>query len=184
MGVNDDWDTPTKREAFANAADRPNTWFVKGCQLKAAADRCDWIGGTGIGDLHWVYTMLLGMAIESLLKAAIVLHHGSQLKREPNRAVNLERSFLIHDLDALAKRIETQDFTLSKDELELLNRLTSFIEWCGRYPVPRGDNDMMAVGTSSIERGRILAFYDRLLNDLRKHKAVLNELSVKRSPAD
>jgi hypothetical protein len=126
--------------------------------------------------------MLLGMAIESLLKAAIVLFHGSQLKRASNQAVNLDRSFLTHELDTLAKRIESQDLPISEEELELLNRLTSFVEWCGRYPVPRGGDDMMAVGTSSIERGRILALYDRLHHHLRKYEPVLNELSVKPSP--
>ena len=62
--------------------------------------------------------MLAGMAIENLLKGAIVQAGGAPPKT--------------HDLVALSQ--EARRFW-NAAQLDLLTRLTTFIVWAGRYPV-------------------------------------------------
>src|SRR5262249_51301661 len=73
-----------------------------------------------------VCAMLCGLMLENLFKAVLVSRTG---------AFNTKGEFVhkTHDLVVLANLVGLK---LSEDESWLLERLTSFVEWSGRYPVP------------------------------------------------
>jgi hypothetical protein len=111
--------------------------------------------------------MLLGMSIECLLKAAIVLHRGSQVVEKKGRlTIGKLRG---HDLHNKAKDC-APDFLVTDDERKLLKRLGSFVEWCARYPVPVDAESFNPVGTSSEERKAIIAFHRRLRDHLSRRR--------------
>jgi hypothetical protein len=77
-------------------------------------------------------SFLYGLALENLFKA-IIIH-----QRKPATASDVFALFgkgsLAHNLNHHAK---TAAFARSKDELDLLNRLSAHVEWAGRYPIPK-----------------------------------------------
>lgn len=76
--------------------------------------------------------MLGGFAIENMLKAIYVSRYSAF-----DSSGNL--TIVKHDLLTLADALE---ISLTKDERMLLERLTQFITWAGRYPVPLYIDDM------------------------------------------
>ena len=76
--------------------------------------------------------MLAGLAVENLLKALIVkrMHAENRPVTEGN-VLRLERGR--HSLVALSRSAQ---ITLSSEEREVLARLSTFVQWAGRYPVP------------------------------------------------
>jgi hypothetical protein len=82
------------------------------------------------------FMFLAGLGIECLLKAIRILQF--QAAGKPVAAKNWRGSLAIakelktHDLMALARAAE---ITLTPAEVTLLERLTDFVEWAGRYPV-------------------------------------------------
>ena len=178
MKTHSGWDDAIKEAVFRNRADRPKTWFVKGCQLKQAADLCDWIveGTTGTakdGHVAYVHTMLLAMATEALLKAAFVLRKGTPLVPRKKGGLKLDDDFKTHDLRELAGMVR---FPAAATELALLDRLTLFVMWFARYPVPIESNFAQQVGVTSDERLAALAFYQRLHDSL-VSEPTLNDLA-------
>jgi hypothetical protein len=183
MKTQSGWSDATKESVFRNAADRPKTWFVKGCHLRKAADGCDWIveGTTGIAKndhVAFVHMMLLAMAIEALLKAMFVRRKGSPLEPSKNGGVKLTRDFKTHDLRKLAA---LGGLSISAAEESLLDRLALFVKWFGRYPVPIESNLAEQVGVTSDERSAALRFYDRL-HGLLEPDPMLNDLAGPRVP--
>ncbi len=83
------------------------------------------------GRLGAVELMLRGMAIECLLKA-LWLRHGNTLVKD-GRYVGVHGAG-DHDLPQLAS---ASKFAISDLETDLLRRLSHFIQYGGRYPVPR-----------------------------------------------
>ncbi|MDQ5870767.1 MAG: hypothetical protein M3547_00990 [Acidobacteriota bacterium] len=94
-------------------------------------------------DARGVYFMLVGFAVENLLKGALVFSYVptngvmyfrtySPLYGEISQG-DLPGLLKNHDLPALAQRLELE---LSPEEEDLLHRLTRATEWYGRYPVP------------------------------------------------
>jgi hypothetical protein len=69
--------------------------------------------------------MLSGLMLENLLKAVLVSRHGAF-----NRAGKFAHTG--HDLLGFANRV---DLKLSEEEAWLMERLTNFVEWAGRYPI-------------------------------------------------
>jgi hypothetical protein len=71
------------------------------------------------------YMLLSGLAFENLTKGIIV-------GRNPGVVTPEKFKLKDHNLRKLAKQVTP---TLSKNELDLLDRLTAFVEWAGRYPI-------------------------------------------------
>lgn len=75
-------------------------------------------------------SLLYGLALENMIKGIIV----------QQRAPSASEVFALfgkssgHNLGDLA---EKASFVLSKDERDLLNRLSAYVEWAGRYPVAK-----------------------------------------------
>lgn len=72
--------------------------------------------------LRGPFALLAGLAIENMLKGAVQ-------EVTPRAERQLVQG---HDLIKLAKRL---GLSLSSEESDLLERLTRFVKWAGRYPV-------------------------------------------------
>ena len=77
--------------------------------------------------------MLVGFAVENLLKARLVEAHSSEVREAFKKSLELPRCVKSHDLASMAKNI---DFSMSIGEESLMRRLSRAVRWVGRYPVP------------------------------------------------
>lgn len=80
------------------------------------------------GGLISVYYLLVGYAVENLLKGLLMIQHPEYFKPEV-KLVEIRS----HNMVALAKRC---GITVSPDEERLLVKLSEHVEWRGKYPVP------------------------------------------------
>jgi hypothetical protein len=82
----------------------------------------------GICDSQYcaVALMLVGYSLEVCLKAVTIMHDGIDVYSEA------ERKFLHHNLRDLASFIDG----LSDKDLAILDLLSHFVAWAGRYPDP------------------------------------------------
>lgn len=124
------------KEQFHHQADHPRTWELKAAELEYAAEVL-WKRQLGDFPLRLsaqgappvsigVALMLYGLAIENLAKAVTV---AADSPLDSKGRV----SFKSHKLAALVTSAKIR--VSPKDEL-FLNKLTEFVEWAGRYPVP------------------------------------------------
>ena len=109
--------------------------------------------------LRGPFFLLAGLAVENLLKAIIVkrMHAENRPVTEGN-VLRLERGR--HSLIALSRSAQ---ITLSSEEREVLARLSTFVPWAGRYPVPikKTDTTQSRI-TRSDDFARIKIFLSRL----------------------
>jgi hypothetical protein len=82
------------------------------------------------------FLLLCGLALENLLKALIVKQVFARQDGQPDpSAPTILPDYLkTHNLCELANRAA---FTPSDRERRTLIRLTHYVEWAGRYPIPR-----------------------------------------------
>jgi len=85
------------------------------------------------GQLISAYLLLIGYAIENLLKAILMIQHPEYFK--PDSKLTDIRS---HDLAGLCNRCGIA----VQDQATLLEKLTSYIEWQGKYPIPLVSDEM------------------------------------------
>jgi hypothetical protein len=89
---------------------------------------------------HWdmmlisVYFFLMGCSMENLLKGILMLRHPEYLKASGELT-----GIKSHDLVKLCGKC---NIDLSRKEKELFAKLTTYITWAGRYPVPLTAHDM------------------------------------------
>ncbi len=102
-------------EAFRNMGDGSRldelAWILRDIQLIA------------------VYLMLSGMAVESLLKGIRVGRHPEMVQVGKKVGGKLGGHNLLQQFNNL-------EIYISEDEVLLINQLTEYIMWAGRYPVP------------------------------------------------
>jgi hypothetical protein len=132
------------------AGNAPQAWRSCAGDLLAAAvvlrERRENIGPSSLPvpnawRLHPSELMLDGMAIECLLKA-LWLKHGHELARD-GRYVGIPGA-AAHDLVQLAGMLQ---LTLTEMERDVLRRLSHFIEYGGRYPVPKDAEKLRLIRT-------------------------------------
>jgi hypothetical protein len=138
------------RDWFLQDANRASAWILSARDLlehiRSTADalRAAWIEHHGNlashpaappSGQHRMYLFLSALAIENLLKAVVV----DQAKWPDSQiAQKLPEELKTHALlDLAAGRIDLAD-----DEIELLERLTQFGIWLGRYPTPTKLDDI------------------------------------------
>lgn len=136
-------------EQFTVRALTPTIWVLEARRLKLAADL---LFNTYHSDLEKLAegaspldlenlelagpaTLLYGFALENALKAIAIQQDGEaiqngRLRKWPGSG---------HDLIQIAKLSNQQ---LSEDETDILNRLSQFSIWAGRYPLPRTPDEM------------------------------------------
>ena len=108
------------------------------CRQAATSDRRH-VNQRLRGRVGKITLMLRGMAIECLLKSAWIKRGNKLVVRGQFHAPIKGRS---HHLPTLASAAK---FPLSQDETFLTERLSHFIEYGGRYPVPRTEQTLCLV---------------------------------------
>ena len=66
------WDKKQRESAFCEEANLPATWVVRSRFLKESAEKIYVVNDANSSHLVWIYYMLLGMALESLIKGHMV----------------------------------------------------------------------------------------------------------------
>jgi len=74
-----------------------------------------------------IYLMIVGFAVENYLKGIYVISFPEIINND--KLIKLNR----HDLLQLMRELK---FNVSKDEVDLIERLEEFVLWAGRYPIP------------------------------------------------
>lgn len=179
-----------KERFFAAAEESPGSWVITAMSLRAAAARLDWLTApvrddeSSIGFMH-EYRMLLGLSFENLLKGIICL-----VRLEAGQRLPLPRECFHHSLATLAARSEVGIVSLSAQEIALLDSMTPFIEWSGKYPLPKKLEGYTGSSHSNHEHDAELVLWERLAAFLADRSWVMkggpermggNKLYVKKS---
>jgi hypothetical protein len=74
------------------------------------------------------YYLLMGYAIENLLKGILMIQHPEYFKAN-SKMTDIKS----HDLSDLCKCC---DISIQQEEADLLDKLTTYVKWMGKYPIP------------------------------------------------
>jgi len=156
------WDNRTKHNTFLHEAQNYKAWLVKADSLARAADKTNWLleENTGLASTH---NMLVGMAIECLLKAALIVR-GVDVVETKSGNLYFDKDFKSHKLNQLAEKLEQYGAVFSVEEMFLLEKLSIYIEWGARYPVPLAHTGMEPLSTSDSEQKAAFKIYKKLQN--------------------
>ncbi|MGH7139519.1 MAG: hypothetical protein ACREHD_27550, partial [Pirellulales bacterium] len=77
-----------------------------------------------------------------------------------------DSDFWNHDLVKLAEQIDSAALAITDDEKDILERLSKFVAWAGRYPMPSRPENMLIVEHSTLEYFAELDLWERLFNHL------------------
>ena len=94
-----------------------------------------------------VSIMLVGFAIENLIKGVIAKEEGILNKKK-----DIKKEVATHKLIKLFKQIK---FPLNSHEEQVVEILEKYVIWVGRYPIPKGGNEMLLSGLISGGRKQI-----------------------------
>lgn len=138
-------------EQFKLAAESPATWALSAKRLKRSGDilfdayeadlksMSEETSPLDLENLETVSsaTLQFGLCIENILKAIIIDKEpktidAGKLRKWPGKTG--------HELPLLAKKA---DINLNETQLDLMERFTFFIDWAGRYPVPKSETKMV-----------------------------------------
>lgn len=137
---------------FQRTGQEPGIWLGEALQLKRAAElvlaELNEVlsvyphGRASYEDLSLfkAYMLLSGIAIENLVKGILVCRDPSIEGNDKVDKVKWKGSSHGHDLVELAKQTGIP-FTL--EEKGLFRRLSAFVVWGGRYPIPIKSSDMV-----------------------------------------
>lgn len=135
--------------SFEEALRSPQRWLWCAIKLKEAADRID-----EIPLVVGIYCLLLGLSFEILIKGTLIATGASA-----GTIGNLSRDFQNHYLHELVSKIDPKTFSVSVDEKELLEKLSQYVVWAGRYPIALRASDLVnwvvPPGTPVLIRGRV-----------------------------
>ena len=118
-----------EKKLFDQMNENSAYWFNKSAELHSSA-KVIWNeidNGDSVGHFD-VYKMLEGMAFEAMAKAFTV---AKKQKLQTN-----------HQLTTL---FSEAGFKLTKNENKILEVLTSYIEWAGKYPTPKANKGAKAL---------------------------------------
>jgi hypothetical protein len=142
------------KQNFARTVSDPESWVSIASQLIYAASKFEadiaslWqpilkpdkpgvtdFSAYEIDALHLqdTYLMLLGFAIENILKAGIVKKNATSFHESALSHARLPSELVNHNLTRLA---ELACSDLAPDDIRLLKKLETNLRWAGRYPVP------------------------------------------------
>lgn len=156
-------DDKLKERFFLAGQESPGGWLLQALRLRAAADRIDEKKHPVRDEEPLVsflgeYYLLLGLAFENLLKGYISL-----VRLEAGDMPALPGECFIHVLEKLAVRPECGQLNLTAEEIEVLKRLSPYIEWAGRYPLPKKAIEMIPIYSGNRERKAEQDLWERLL---------------------
>jgi hypothetical protein len=129
---------------FAESS-QPRNWYYMASVLHKAAAKVDWRPNPQeITNWRWVplYRMLMGFAIENLIKGILIAEGNVQVFQNGR----LAKGFATHRLKKNAALITGIEFT--EIEKRLLDDLEPYVRWAGRYPIPQQASDLIEIGHS------------------------------------
>lgn len=165
------------RLSFECALDSPGSWFFSAWRLKRAAEEIDTFSLSNRGfsnhqakgrdaELQFltpVYRFLMGQAFENLLKGIIIAHG-----KPAGFNGKIDESFAKHRINNLLEKLDSSQCTLSSEERAILVELQQYVEWAGRYPIPKSaDNYQIALVYSSEQHRKEIALWERLSQHLK-----------------
>lgn len=161
MATRINWSNRDKYRTFLSEGQNYKAWLVKANSLAIAADKTNWLleGNETLASTH---NMLMGMAIECLLKASL-LAVGEEVVVEKSGNLYFAKEFKSHKLDALAEKLEQHGLVFLDEEKELLSKLSVYIEWGARYPIPLAHTGFEPLGTSDKEQRLGAKIYKKTL---------------------
>lgn len=111
--------------------------------------------------LFKVAFLTLGLATENLLKAIVLSGREGAIGMAAGK---LKWPGKGHNQRALA---HAAGISFAEDDLNLLDELTAFVEWAGRYPLPLKESDLDRVRAGDGNRWeKACSVFDRLLREL------------------
>jgi len=182
------YSAPSKEDTcplFYYLGGSPGPWWLSSCRLKKAADilqdtcwpktdiHADLDGATADFQLGPVYMLLMGMAIEAALKAAIVAMDNNIIGRATQ---GIPKKFATHSLTYLwnwagLNRVKSRQISAC------CTRLQEFVTTFGRYPVTRSKCQMAQTTRYSFHADPDLHNVERLWQSVEKRlKEVAPEL--------
>ena len=159
-------DAEIKKLFFDAAVESPGGWLLMAIELKSAADRLDWVEKPITEkevalSLIKPYRLLIALSIENLIKGILVADGLPVLVRG-----KFSRDLDDHDLARLASKLHCKDISVSPEELALLTDQKKYIEWAGRYPLPKSSGNYEAVSHGTREHHAELALWKKLYDHL------------------
>jgi len=106
---------------------------------------------------------LIGMAIENVLKALMQYAGHESLIKNKNQW-RLSKEFRDHNLDKLAEKIDCF-IKFTEEERILLRKLSQFVIWMMRYPIPTVENQMEVKHTSHKEFSMIKDLFSKIYTE-------------------
>lgn len=153
-------------EFFEATAESPGSWLLRAIELKAAADRLNWLTRpvskeeNALSLLH-PYRLLIALSFENLLKGILIVQgHAVFVNGKFNKKLDQ------HDLAKLAAMIDANTLPMSAEELALLSELSPVIIWSGRYPLPKTSDSYRVLAHSNTEQEVERVLWERLCDYL------------------
>ena len=158
------WNNKQQESTFCSEAKHPASWVIRSRFLKESADKVAFTESSN-SHLAWINFMLLGMALESLIKGHMVFR-GIQVIESKRGSTYIKKVYRNHNIHKLAKKIECPALPITEKEYKILEKLSHFIKWAGRYPVPTNHLEIGPLQASSEELEEINKLYNHLLTPL------------------
>lgn len=137
------------------AGNSPGAWAFKSERLKGAADQLEF------RPFWTVRYMLLGLAIENALKGLVVARGGAVVVEGSNVRMPWPGS----RGHALVQLAQLAGVAFGADDAELLDKLTTFVLWGAKYPVPLRVGPLTLDG-STWELDAAERIHERLMREL------------------
>jgi len=174
----------------------PPVWVLRGDDLLDAAQllesetrrvlkNWDWEASDELESLTngvvGVYFMLIGFALENLLKAKLIRLNRDVASTQFVATRKLPAFLKSHDLRALAA---DAGFRPTQSDEVVLTLLTRAVVWDGRYPIPARVSDMHRIVKSREGQKRRMSFQELDVDDVLGLVAKIREKLNLRSPRD
>ncbi len=137
--------TETEEREYFQSLNSPDNWLSSAQRLRHAAETLfrAYSAATQLPEeeqaesedvsLVGSATLLFGLALENLLKAALLFEGIATVNQDGTIKTGLG-AFFVHDLEGMAKSLSS--LCLTEEEPQLLQRLSAFVIWAGKYPSP------------------------------------------------
>lgn len=127
-GLNSELQWLESADKLKHGADLLFTAYLESCKL-SPEERSQ----TEDRNLDGVATLLYGLAMENILKAALLKEGIAEIKSDGRIAWNVDGSDG-HDLVSICRLSKLVE--LNANQEKLMERMSAFVHWAGKYPTP------------------------------------------------
>ena len=127
-GLNHELEWLESADRLKHGADSLFAAYLESCKL-SPEDKAE----TEDRNLAGVATLLYGLAMENILKAVLLKTKTAKIKSDGSIEWNAEGA-KEHDLVSICR--STKLTSLNADQEKLMERMSAFVHWAGKYPTP------------------------------------------------